>query len=547
MVSYTKKHSKDSLTGRAGRISKLGPVDKQDNTSSDEATRAGSVISDSEDTFPSGSSDSSLSRCSEESHSSSSSLLDVPTSLSQSVGPESDGASPASSGNIGNQRSRLTQADLATPVTDEGNPKIPVLCIYNARGRCTNEHNCRFAHGDKELAQVVASISEDRSKVKKTKLCRFFSIGRCLSGPNCLFAHGDDELRGGTVQAAARLGQAKAGSAAPPRAAEHVQPQSKAKVTTTAAPRSAPTPTTIPTPSVATQELPESEEPSARPVIASPWADPAALTQPESEESPTEADVAKWAAWRIAAPPTAPPRIRIHPPPPRESPPLPPVAALTVPPTAPPGVSPLDFLRQAELCTRSDSDDEQQSSVISTEATFTEVASSDICSEEQEVQHDMADDHLAEELAVEQAPADGSPESPLEVAKVERWDEDMGCWVVDFIEIEPMPFMDSVEVQASPSQERPPSRVRLQDLVQAVGIPRIGSRMHAEAERCCNPCGSKSSVSAVRTQLTKLPWYRTPLRPTAARFVPERQMSKLRSSAAMFVPFAPASRSRKVK
>mmetsp|Transcript_73989 Transcript_73989/g.128394 ORF Transcript_73989/g.128394 Transcript_73989/m.128394 type:complete len:548 (+) Transcript_73989:157-1800(+) len=505
MVPKTKTHTTASL---AGSISSLGALEKQENISSDEATRAGSVISDSED-------------ASEESPSSSASDIDAPS-----------------------------KADLATPVTDDGSPKIPVLCIYNARGRCTNEHKCRFAHGDKELAQVVASISEDRSKAKKTKLCRFFTIGRCLSGPNCLFAHGDDELRGGTAQAAAVLEQVKAAAADLSQVAEgqRAKQHSKAKVASVCS------------------DPPACNSGKARPVTAwqigkSPW-----VTQSKSKETEAEADAAKWAVWKIPAPPTTPPRVQTRPPqsspPPKASapsvapPPTQPVAAPTVPPIAPPRVSPLELLQKAkEVGTRSDSDDEQHSSNLSTKASFTEETSSETCSEEQ-VQNEIADDHLIPEQTMEQASTDSSlpePEPPLEVVKVERWDEDLGRWVVDFIEIEPLPStcpeidvqVDSFEapelqkeqLQASPSSENARSRVCLQDLVQAIGVPRIASDVEVEAERCSsNASESQSSVSKSRTQLGKLPWYRTPLRSSAARFVPEAKSSSLRSAAVSFVP-----------
>jgi len=61
------------------------------------------------------------------------------------------------------------------------------LCVFFARGDCTNAEACRFAHGPDELRALP--------DLNRIKLCPSIHTGRCPRGVSCTFAHNEAELR----------------------------------------------------------------------------------------------------------------------------------------------------------------------------------------------------------------------------------------------------------------------------------------------------------------------------------------------------------------
>lgn len=471
-----------------------------------------------------------------------------------------------------------TQAESAAPLAADGTSKIPVPCVYHARGRCMNGESCRFAHGDKELSQVVESISQSRSSVKKTKLCRFHLVGRCLSGPSCLFAHGDDELRGGKEE----------NDAVPAVAVEH---GSAVKLGGT-----------------------ESKPQKPKQEGISPWADisPARKTKhsnicplwpadqafavEKTEETVSDTDAASPSHSVSSVP--AQPLPPLVPPFPTALSEASSTVASSSPPRPPPPVRPppppmLPAEAEWEDDSLSQDEDEDWSfmptSLLGGEASPSnhsdriyengseEMASDGSCIVQEAINekvensfgeiparrcslveewlNDASEDNGTEHaegstdvdsdynLATGSTPPLADSPPSMETVKVERWDESRGAWVEDFIEIEPMPEPRRFQIditqsllKAKEESTTPPSvphvHGRLHSLIKEIGTPgRISNAPWSRADTDAFARSGRQALTSTelrhqpkaplgRNTTAERPWRRTPLRSSAASFVP---------------------------
>ena len=85
------------------------------------------------------------------------------------------------------QQSEMFDPRLQTLDTDRlGNPryKTEICRNFKERSKCIYGDKCQFAHGRRELRDVV------RNSKYKTKLCqKYWLVGYCAYGPRCNFLH----------------------------------------------------------------------------------------------------------------------------------------------------------------------------------------------------------------------------------------------------------------------------------------------------------------------------------------------------------------------
>ena len=66
------------------------------------------------------------------------------------------------------------------------------LCIYHAKGECARGSLCTWAHGNREIGQVVVDYKQLGVKLD---MCRHFLAGACWAGADCAWAHSEEEQR----------------------------------------------------------------------------------------------------------------------------------------------------------------------------------------------------------------------------------------------------------------------------------------------------------------------------------------------------------------
>ena len=88
--------------------------------------------------------------------------------------------------------------DTALPIDERHlNPryKTEICRNFKERSRCIYGDKCQFAHGRKELRDVV------RNSKYKTKLCqKYWMVGYCAYGPRCNFLHDEMAAEGSPME-----------------------------------------------------------------------------------------------------------------------------------------------------------------------------------------------------------------------------------------------------------------------------------------------------------------------------------------------------------